>query len=129
MLGPAQIIEATSLSPTRSSISRGVGRHLGVLSQHHDRDHPTVLRDVGAQSLPNLLLVTGAPQVAHPDSFLHRGRHLAAIPLLKYTGAGCGVAATAMIYLSYFLGTCGVSGRLKGWRRRRRRVVLGKWGC
>jgi len=36
---------------------------------------------------------------------------LAAIPLLKYTGAGIvAIAATAMIYLSYFLGNLAVFG-------------------
>jgi urea carboxylase system permease len=55
---------------------------------------------------------------------------LAAIPLLKYTGAGIvAIAATAMIYLSYFLGNLAVLGaRLKGWPREKTPFVLGKWG-
>jgi len=55
---------------------------------------------------------------------------LAAIPLFKYTGAGIvAIAATAMIYLAYFLGNLAVLGaRLKGWPREKTPFALGKWG-
>jgi hypothetical protein len=55
---------------------------------------------------------------------------LAAIPLFKYAGAGIiAIAATGMIYLSYFLGNLAVLGaRLKGWPRVKTPFSLGKWG-
>ena len=55
---------------------------------------------------------------------------LAAIPLLKYAGASyVAIAATAMIYLSYFLGNLAVMGaRLKGWPKEKTPFSLGKWG-
>jgi len=55
---------------------------------------------------------------------------LAAIPLFKYAGASyVAIAATAMIYLSYFLGNLAVLGaRLKGWPREKTPFSLGKWG-
>jgi len=56
---------------------------------------------------------------------------LAAIPLLKYTGAGIvAIAATAMIYLSYFLGNLAVFGLVsRDGRGRRRRSCLASGGC
>jgi len=55
---------------------------------------------------------------------------LAAIPLFKYAGAGIvAIAATGMIYLSYFLGNLAILGaRLKGWPREKTPFSLGKWG-
>jgi hypothetical protein len=55
---------------------------------------------------------------------------LAAIPLLKYAGAGyVAIAATGMIYLAYFLGNLAVlRARLKGWPREKTPFTLGKWG-
>jgi urea carboxylase system permease len=55
---------------------------------------------------------------------------LAAIPLFKYAGAGIvAIAATGMIYLSYFLGNLAVlRARLKGWPREKTPFSLGKWG-
>jgi urea carboxylase system permease len=55
---------------------------------------------------------------------------LAAIPLIKYAGAGyVAIAATGMIYLSYFLGNFAVlRARLKGWPREKTPFILGKWG-
>jgi urea carboxylase system permease len=55
---------------------------------------------------------------------------LAAIPLFKYAGAGyIAIAATGMIYLSYFLGNFAVlRARLRGWPREKTPFALGKWG-
>ncbi|MGH9020188.1 MAG: APC family permease [Acidimicrobiales bacterium] len=56
---------------------------------------------------------------------------IAAIPLLKYAGAGIeAIAATAMIYLSYFLGNCAILyARLaKKWPTIKTGFSLGKWG-
>jgi amino acid transporter len=56
---------------------------------------------------------------------------VAAIPLFKYAGAGyVAIAATGMIYLSYFLGNCAILwARLaKGWPKVKAPFSLGKWG-
>jgi amino acid transporter len=55
---------------------------------------------------------------------------LAAIPLLQYAGATyLAIAATGMIYLSYFLvGTAILRARLNGWPKREAPFKLGKWG-
>jgi amino acid transporter len=55
---------------------------------------------------------------------------LAAIPFLQYSGAGIiAIAATAMIYLSYFLGSLAIlRARLGGWPRAAAPFRLGRWG-
>ncbi len=55
---------------------------------------------------------------------------LAAVPLLQYAGASyIAIAATGMIYLSYFLGNLAtLKARLGGWPRTRAPFSLGKWG-
>ncbi len=57
---------------------------------------------------------------------------IAAIPLIdgQYSGAGIiAIAATALIYLSYFLGNIAVlRARLKGWPKTDAPFKLGKWG-
>jgi urea carboxylase system permease len=55
---------------------------------------------------------------------------IAAIPLVQYAGATyLAIAATGMIYLSYFLvGTAILKARLNGWPRREAPFKLGKWG-
>ena len=56
---------------------------------------------------------------------------VAAIPLFKYTGAGViAIGATAMIYLSYFLGNLAIlKARLRdGWPKVKAPFSLGKWG-
>ncbi|MGZ5307264.1 MAG: APC family permease [Actinomycetota bacterium] len=55
---------------------------------------------------------------------------LAAIPFLQFTGATViAVAATAMIYISYFLGNIAVlRARSKGWPRVAAPFKLGSWG-
>ena len=55
---------------------------------------------------------------------------LAAVPLLQYAGAAyIAIAATGMIYLSYFLGNLAtLKARLGGWPRSRAPFSLGKWG-
>jgi urea carboxylase system permease len=55
---------------------------------------------------------------------------IAAIPMLKYAGAGTiAVAATAMIYLSYFLGNIAILwARTHGWPKVKAPFKLGKWG-
>jgi amino acid transporter len=55
---------------------------------------------------------------------------LSAVPMLKYAGAGyVAIAATGMIYLSYFLGNLASLGaRMKGWPRVKAPFSLGRWG-
>jgi amino acid transporter len=55
---------------------------------------------------------------------------VAAIPMLKYTGAGIvAIAATAMIYLSYFLGNIAIMwARTRGWPKVDSPFKLGRWG-
>jgi hypothetical protein len=55
---------------------------------------------------------------------------LAAVPFLKYSGAGTiAIAATGMIYLSYFLGNLVIMrARLRGWPKASAPFRLGRWG-
>jgi len=55
---------------------------------------------------------------------------LAAVPFLKYSGAGIiAIAATGMIYLSYFLGNIVIMrARTQGWPKRSAPFRLGRWG-
>jgi len=55
---------------------------------------------------------------------------LAALPLLQYAGATyLAIAATGLIYLSYFLGGLAVlRARLRGWPRAAAPFSLGRWG-
>ncbi len=74
--------------------------------------------------------VEGLAEAAHAVLDLHRGRGLAAIPFIQYSGAGIiAIAATAMIYLSYFLGNLAIlRARLRGWPKTRAPFRLGSWG-
>jgi amino acid transporter len=55
---------------------------------------------------------------------------LAAVPFLQYSGAGIiAIAATGMIYLSYFLGNLVImKARLGGWPKASAPFRLGRWG-
>jgi amino acid transporter len=55
---------------------------------------------------------------------------LAAVPFIKYSGAGIiAIAATGMIYLSYFLGNLVIMrARLRGWPKTTAPFRLGRWG-
>jgi amino acid transporter len=55
---------------------------------------------------------------------------LSAIPFLKYSGAGIiAIAATGMIYLSYFLGNIVIMrARARGWPKASAPFRLGRWG-
>ncbi len=55
---------------------------------------------------------------------------LAAVPFLKYSGAGIiAIAATGMIYLSYFLGYIVIMrARTQGWPKMSAPFRLGRWG-
>ncbi len=55
---------------------------------------------------------------------------LAAVPFIQYSGAGIiAIAATGMIYLSYFLGNLAIlNARLRGWPKTNAPFKLGRWG-
>jgi amino acid transporter len=55
---------------------------------------------------------------------------LAAVPFIQYSGAATvAIAATAMIYLSYFLGNIAIlRARLGGWPKTTAPFRLGRWG-
>jgi urea carboxylase system permease len=55
---------------------------------------------------------------------------IAAIPFIQFSGAGIiAIAATALIYFSYFLGNLAIlRDRLRGWPRTAAPFKLGKWG-
>jgi amino acid transporter len=55
---------------------------------------------------------------------------LAAVPFIQYSGAATvAIAATAMIYLSYFLGNIAIlRARLGGWPKTTAPFKLGRWG-
>ncbi len=55
---------------------------------------------------------------------------ISAIPFIQYSGAGTiAIAATALIYLSYFLGNLAIlRDRLRGWPRTAAPFKLGRWG-
>jgi amino acid transporter len=55
---------------------------------------------------------------------------LAAVPLIQFSGAGIiAIAATGMIYLSYFVGNIAIlRARLKGWPKTEAPFKLGRWG-
>jgi len=55
---------------------------------------------------------------------------ISAIPFIQYSGAGIiAIAATALIYLSYFLGNLAImAARLRGWPKTPAPFKLGRWG-
>jgi amino acid transporter len=55
---------------------------------------------------------------------------LAAVPFIKYAGVGIiAIAATGMIYLSYFLGNIAIMrARARGWPKTKAPFRLGRWG-
>jgi hypothetical protein len=54
---------------------------------------------------------------------------LAAVPFIQYSGAPTiAIAATGMIYLSYFGNLAILAARLRGWPKARAPFRLGRWG-
>ena len=75
--------------------------------------------------------VQGLAQPAHPGlDAASWSRVLSAIPFIKYSGAGIiAIAATGMIYLSYFLGNIVImAARARGWPKASAPFKLGRWG-
>jgi amino acid transporter len=76
------------------------------------------------------LLRTVSPRLHTPWVACITVTLIAAIPLLQYAGATyLAIAATGLIYLSYFLvGIAILRARLNGWPRKEAPFKLGKWG-
>ena len=112
--------------------ARGLGRDLRLLPVDPGRDDQAVLRHVARQPAAGLRGAgQGLPQPAHSGvDVRRRSRVLAAIPFLKYSGAATiAIAATGMIYLSYFLGNIVIMrARVRGWPKVSAPFRLGRWG-
>ncbi len=74
--------------------------------------------------------VPGRAEPAHPGVGCIVIALLSAIPFIEYAGAAIiAIAATGMIYLSYFLGNIVIMrARARGWPRRTAPFKLGRWG-
>jgi amino acid transporter len=131
-MGPAQIIEA-NLSPTFATIYLLVVSAaifvccLSIMTSTirlafgMARDEQLPFSKIMEKVSPSLHTPVGACIIVGL---------LAAVPLLQYAGAGyIAIAATGMIYLSYFLGNLATfRARLKGWPHHSAPFALGKWG-
>jgi amino acid transporter len=131
-MGPAQIIEA-NLSPALATIYLLVVSAaifvccLSIMTSTirlgfgMARDNQLPFSKIMARVSPSLHTPIGACVIVGL---------LAAIPLLQYAGAAyIAIAATGMIYLSYFLGNFAtLRARLRGWPRTRAPFSLGMWG-
>jgi amino acid transporter len=75
-------------------------------------------------------LATVAPRLHTPPLACIAVALVAAIPFIQYSGAGIiAIAATGMIYLSYFLGNIvTMRARLRGWPKVSAPFKLGRWG-
>ena len=75
-------------------------------------------------------LATVAPRLHTPPWACIAVAAVAAIPFIQFSGAGIiAIAATGMIYLSYFLGNIvTMRARLRGWPRVPAPFKLGRWG-
>ena len=110
---------------------RGLRGDLRLLPVDPGRDYPAVLRDVAGQPAAGVrVAVPGVAQPAHPGVELHRGRGDLRHPVLPVLGRrDIAIAATGMIYLSYFLGNIVImAARARGWPKVSAPFRLGRWG-
>ena len=117
--GAGAIIEANFSALFATIYLRGRRGDLRLLPVDHGLDDQAVLRDGPRQQLPGSRSWQGPPRLHTPVwSCIAVGR-IAAIPFWQYSGAGnIAIAATGMIYLSYFLGNIAIMrARLRGWPR------------
>jgi len=130
--GPAQIIEANFSTPFATIYLLVVTAAIFVcclsimaatirLCFGMSRDNQLPLSNVLSRVAPNLHTPIGACIAVGI---------LAAVPLIQFSGAGIiAIAATGMIYLSYFLGNFAIlRARLKGWPKTDAPFKLGRWG-
>src|SRR5215468_3325789 len=132
LFGPAQIIEANFSAPFATIYLLVVTAAIFVcclsimaatirLCFGMSRDNQLPFSNVLSRVAPSLHTPIGACLVVGI---------LAAVPLIQYSGAGIiAIAATGMIYLSYFLGNIAIlRARLKGWPKTDAPFKLGRWG-
>jgi urea carboxylase system permease len=130
--GPAQIIEANFSTPFATIYLLVVTAAIFVcclsimaatirLCFGMSRDNQLPLSNVLSRVAPKLHTPIGACIAVGI---------LAAVPLIQFSGAGIiAIAATGMIYLSYFLGNFAIlRARLKGWPKTDAPFKLGRWG-
>jgi urea carboxylase system permease len=130
--GPAQIIEANFSAPFATIYLLVVTAAIFVcclsilaatirLCFGMSRDNQLPFSNVLSRVAPRLHTPVGACIVVGI---------LAAVPLIQFSGAGIiAIAATGMIYLSYFLGNIAIlRARLKGWPKTDAPFNLGRWG-
>ncbi len=129
-----QIIEANFSHRVRHHLpAGGLGGDLRLLPVDHGGDDPARASAwPGTTSCPPPgALSKVAPSLHTPVWTCIAVAVLAAIPFLQYSGAGIiAIAATGMIYLSYFLGNLAIMrARLRGWPRTARRSgwAAGAW--
>jgi len=130
--GPAQIIEANFSAPFATIYLLVVTAAIFVcclsilaatirLCFGMSRDNQLPFSNVLSRVAPSLHTPVGACLAVGI---------LAAVPLIQFSGAGIiAIAATGMIYLSYFLGNFAIlRARLKGWPKTDAPFKLGRWG-
>jgi amino acid transporter len=129
--GPAQIIEANFSTPFATLYLFVVSAAifvccLSILA--------ATIRLCFGMSRDNQLPISGvlsrvSPSLHTPVWSCIAVALLSAIPFLQYSGAGTiAIAATGMIYLSYFLGNIVIMrARARGWPRRTAPFKLGRW--
>jgi amino acid transporter len=132
LYGPANIIEANFSTPFATIYLLVVTAAIFVcclsilaatirLCFGMSRDNQLPFSGVWSRVAPRLHTPVGACLVVGV---------LAAVPLIQFSGAGIiAIAATGMIYLSYFLGNIAIlRARLKGWPKTDAPFKLGRWG-
>ncbi len=130
--GPAQIIEANFSAPFATIYLLVVSAAIFVCCLSI---MAATIRLCFGMSRDNQLPFAGllsrvAPSLHTPIWSCVAVAVLAAIPFIQYSGAGIiAIAATGMIYLSYFLGNLAIAkARPRGWPRASAPFRLGRWG-
>jgi amino acid transporter len=130
--GPAQIIEANFSTPFATIYLLVVTAAIFVCCLSI---MAATIRLCFGMSRDNQLPFSGllsrvAPSLHTPVGACLAVGILAAVPLIQFSGAGIiAIAATGMIYLSYFLGNIAIlRARLKGWPKTDAPFKLGRWG-
>jgi amino acid transporter len=130
--GPAQIIEANFSAPFATIYLLVVTAAIFVCCLSI---MAATIRLCFGMSRDNQLPFSGllsrvAPSLHTPVGACLAVGILAAVPLIQFSGAGIiAIAATGMIYLSYFLGNTAIlRARLKGWPKTDAPFKLGRWG-
>jgi amino acid transporter len=130
--GPAQIIEANFSHPFATLYLFVVSAAIFVCCLSI---MAATIRLCFGMSRDNQLPFSGllskvAPSLHTPVGTCVAIAILAAVPFIKYSGAGIiAIAATGMIYLSYFLGNIVIMrARVRGWPKTKAPFSLGRWG-